>query len=129
MMLCIKCQTEMIKTIFESVLVDYCPRCKSFWLDGEEFERSLYEKGFDVEHTHKKAVIENKEESTKCQDFSLCPRCQATNLSQVMRDGVILDQCPSCHGIFFDDGELERCFDSERPTFIDRMWRHICDIL
>ncbi len=38
-----------------------------------------------------------------------CPKCLHTELKQgrVKKTGTIVDQCPSCNGMWFDGGELE----------------------
>lgn len=37
-----------------------------------------------------------------------CPRCQESVLDEREREGVTVDACPSCRGIWLDRGELER---------------------
>ena len=37
-----------------------------------------------------------------------CPRCESTVLDERERDGVTIDVCPQCRGIWLDRGELER---------------------
>ena len=37
-----------------------------------------------------------------------CPRCETTSLSERERDGVVVDACPACRGIWLDRGELEK---------------------
>lgn len=37
-----------------------------------------------------------------------CPRCASAALSEQDRDGVIIDTCPTCRGIWLDRGEFER---------------------
>ncbi len=37
-----------------------------------------------------------------------CPRCETTVLDERVRDGVVIDACPRCRGIWLDRGELER---------------------
>ncbi len=36
-----------------------------------------------------------------------CPKCQS-DMRQYERNGVIVDQCTSCRGLFLDQGELEK---------------------
>ena len=36
-----------------------------------------------------------------------CPRCTST-LEELDRDGITIDRCTSCRGIWLDRGELER---------------------
>lgn len=41
-----------------------------------------------------------------------CPKCQGT-MRHYERNGVMVDQCGDCRGIFLDRGELERLVDAE----------------
>jgi Zn-finger nucleic acid-binding protein len=37
-----------------------------------------------------------------------CPRCETTTLDERDRDGITVDACPSCRGLWLDRGELEK---------------------
>jgi uncharacterized protein len=37
-----------------------------------------------------------------------CPRCETALLDERERDGVVIDACPSCRGVWLDRGELEK---------------------
>jgi Zn-finger nucleic acid-binding protein len=37
-----------------------------------------------------------------------CPRCGSTSLDERERNGVTVDVCPSCRGVWLDRGELEK---------------------
>jgi Zn-finger nucleic acid-binding protein len=41
-----------------------------------------------------------------------CPKCHGT-MRTYERNGVTVDQCTECRGIFLDRGELERLVDAE----------------
>ena len=41
-----------------------------------------------------------------------CPKCQAP-MRSYERNGVTVDQCTECRGIFLDRGELDRLVDAE----------------
>lgn len=41
-----------------------------------------------------------------------CPKCQGS-MRQYERNGVTIDQCTECRGVFLDRGELERLVDAE----------------
>jgi Zn-finger nucleic acid-binding protein len=41
-----------------------------------------------------------------------CPKCGG-QMRQYERNGVTVDQCGECRGIFLDRGELERLLDAE----------------
>lgn len=42
----------------------------------------------------------------------LCPKCGG-EMRTYERNGVTVDQCTGCRGIFLDRGELERLIDAE----------------
>ena len=42
----------------------------------------------------------------------LCPKCQSP-MRSYERNGVTVDQCTGCRGVFLDRGELERLVDAE----------------
>jgi Zn-finger nucleic acid-binding protein len=47
-----------------------------------------------------------------------CPKCQSP-MRSYERNGVTVDQCTGCRGVFLDRGELERLVDAE-GAFIER---------
>ena len=59
----------------------------------------------------------------------ICPRCNKPSLEERERDGITIDVCQSCRGIWLDRGELERLIarandDSRRdPRMHDNRYR------
>jgi Zn-finger nucleic acid-binding protein len=45
-----------------------------------------------------------------------CPKC-AGEMRSYERNGVTVDQCTECRGIFLDRGELERLVDAENSHY------------
>lgn len=45
-----------------------------------------------------------------------CPKCGGT-MASYERNGVIVDQCQECRGVFLDRGELERLIDAEEQRY------------
>ena len=43
-----------------------------------------------------------------------CPKC-GNGLKEVSLAGIQIDQCESCHGIFFDAGELDILMKTNEP--------------
>ena len=41
-----------------------------------------------------------------------CPKC-ASPMRTYARNGITIDQCTACHGIFLDRGELEQLISAE----------------
>jgi hypothetical protein len=46
-----------------------------------------------------------------------CPRC-GTSLKEMKLHGVVVDECPSCRGIWLDAGELEQIAKRERDSWL-----------
>jgi Zn-finger nucleic acid-binding protein len=42
----------------------------------------------------------------------ICPKCEGP-MRTYARNGITIDQCTTCHGIFLDRGELERLITAE----------------
>lgn len=42
----------------------------------------------------------------------ICPKCGA-RMRTYARNGITIDQCTACHGIFLDRGELEQLISAE----------------
>ena len=41
----------------------------------------------------------------------LCPVCKTVNLAMTDRQGIEIDYCPDCRGIWLDRGELDRLIE------------------
>ncbi|MDF2669493.1 MAG: hypothetical protein K0R67_1799 [Paenibacillus sp.] len=37
-----------------------------------------------------------------------CPVCHDTRMREVEKDGILIDVCPDCKGVWLDRGELEK---------------------
>ena len=53
----------------------------------------------------------------------ICPKCGG-EMRSYERNGVLVDQCTECRGIFLDRGELERLVDAEGRHYGDRGGDH-----
>lgn len=40
-----------------------------------------------------------------------CPVCRTTTLMMAERQGIEIDYCPSCRGVWLDRGELDKLID------------------
>ena len=49
-----------------------------------------------------------------------CPRCENTTLDEREREGVTIDVCTTCRGLWLDRGELEKLIARERAWDDDR---------
>ena len=48
-----------------------------------------------------------------------CPKCQG-EMRTYERNGVHVDQCADCRGLFLDRGELERLVDAEGSFYSEQ---------
>jgi len=53
-----------------------------------------------------------------------CPRCQEAVLNEREREGINIDVCASCRGIWLDRGELEKLIARASRDFDDSSPRH-----
>lgn len=44
----------------------------------------------------------------------LCPRCETSSLIELDRQGLTIDRCERCRGVWLDRGELEKLMARER---------------
>lgn len=45
-----------------------------------------------------------------------CPACKDTNLVMSERQGVEIDYCPDCRGVWLDRGELDKIIEKSAAT-------------
>ena len=50
----------------------------------------------------------------------LCPACKDVSLSMTDRQGIEIDFCPQCRGIWLDRGELDKII--ERSAANEKKW-------
>jgi Zn-finger nucleic acid-binding protein len=62
-----------------------------------------------------------------------CPICEEVNLVMADRQGIEIDYCPKCRGVWLDRGELDKLIERsaaqqtaprEREAYHDRSQRH-----
>lgn len=91
------------------------------WDDMEKAKEGQYFKKKDkecLEKKHKEVEREEFEKHFKCH----CPKC-GDKLVEEDFHGVKIDKCPSCKGIWLDDGELDALKDEEKArTWFDNFW-------
>jgi len=50
-----------------------------------------------------------------------CPRCDGS-LSENQFEGVMIDTCENCGGIWLDSGELEQLLKRNTDSWFSRLW-------
>ena len=49
-----------------------------------------------------------------------CPVCKSANLVMSERQGIEIDYCPECRGVWLDRGELDKIIERSTATSPDR---------
>ena len=80
--------------------------------ENEYFARLEAQKRLDTEVKRAAAMAVEERKRLKDLHFMHCPKCGA-RLHEESVEGVSVDICPGCRGIFLDDGELTKL--TERP--------------
>ena len=86
----------------------------------DEEERYFHDK--DVELLKKKrdelnrARTERATEAARSEHWMKCPKCGA-DMQEIEMDGILVDKCSECEGIYFDRGELELMIEAHQGGF------------
>ena len=109
-MICPECEKEMIVVERNEVELDYCMFCEGFWFDYGEWnllcKKLIAEDLLDnVDDIFELPFAQTKEKLRKC---PVCGR----KMEKFMFNNVLLDRCPSKHGIWFDKNEFSACVNA-----------------
>ncbi|MDB6133708.1 MAG: hypothetical protein JWM59_1951 [Verrucomicrobiales bacterium] len=106
-MKCPSCDHTLFEKNAGGVLLDLCHGgCGGIWFDARELE-GLNARGAASLHT----VWRMDHQTRPADKVLLCPRCGDQALERKWfseAKSVEIDQCPSCAGIWLDDGEFSK---------------------
>jgi Zn-finger nucleic acid-binding protein len=103
---CIRCGGPMDKRVERGVLLDHCKACNGVWLDAGELEALELGVARGAEELEAARRAELAREAARAVEaVGLCPRCQRRLETRGLQ-GVEIDQCRACGGIYFDHGEI-----------------------
>ncbi|TNF33388.1 MAG: hypothetical protein EP312_09475 [Gammaproteobacteria bacterium] len=99
---CPCCQEKMASTSANEVLVYSCLYCSGHWVPRKSIDRlfSLAGRKLSSSGLLSKA---GQHTSGKC-----CAQCANQAMRALVMEGVEIDVCPACAGIFFDADELRK---------------------
>lgn len=99
---CPKCVSPFNEIAIENVALDFCPGCKGIWFDKDEMAFV----------TELKNDLPNPQAERTAGRPTVypCPRCpnKLEELKFVPLHDLLVDRCPSCRGIWLDNGELQK---------------------
>ena len=87
-------------------------------LEEEYFRRKEREA---IEKLRAKMSAEEQEKA-KAASALRCPKCDST-LEGVVADGVEIDVCNTCGGVWLDAGELEQLSKKDSGGWLSRLWK------
>ena len=88
--------------------------------EDEYFARIEFEKRKKaLEDEHKRMKKEEKRQLQE-QHWMHCPKC-GMEMVEISFEGIKVDKCSECLGIFFDNGEVDQLIAKNKPGFLSRM--------
>ena len=116
-MKCPRDGTLLARLDVDDVAIDKCHKCDGIWLDYGELKQLRSTGKQEVEEDLEQTYGDPETEQEELEGFMRCPCCEKTGL--VGRQisyylPVKVDVCPSCHGIWLDDGELDALLEDKK---------------
>jgi ribosomal protein L37AE/L43A len=78
----------------------------------KKHEKELIEEAKERKKTEEEKKQKEAEEALKQLHYRHCPKC-GHELEEFLSEGIALDKCPKCEGVWFDKGELEQLISRE----------------
>jgi Zn-finger nucleic acid-binding protein len=106
-MLCPSDKNDMIVVEYHQIELDYCTDCKGVWFDNAELDLLLKTLGLEKPRLLMDSMLSYPEIKSE-EKRRKCPICGKTMKLINIGDNtvVIIDICPSGHGLWFDNGEV-----------------------
>ena len=111
---CPECNTPtFIHKEYETEEIDICTNCHGVWLDEGEILSIVKNKVTEFSEQEIKETVTNAFMGiplSERESIKACPKC-AVKMSPVnysIDSGVIIDKCPSNHGVWLNHHELEK---------------------
>lgn len=116
---CPKCKSELEVLKVKGLNILYCKDCKGMWIKTATLKKiaNMLDLKTEIVNPVEMEAINVKEEP------KICPECTKT-MEKVYFNGIIVDKCTTCNGIWFDNGELSkyfRLFMKQTPQITDNL--------
>lgn len=124
--MCPRCAEAMVAFELEGVEIDRCIVCRGTWLDAGELETISKLSGASTGELGRALAFPADGDRVALG----CPRCpQRLRERRIGRNGkVVLDHCPSGHGLWFDRGELFAVLRSYADSQAEAVTRFFTDL-
>lgn len=112
---CPKCKSIMVVLELNEVEIDNCLECGGIWLDSGELELLL-----DDPESKNILLSSFKIDNSSREKPLKCPIC-SKKMDKILYGNaddktVLVDKCKNDHGIWFDEGELEKMASMSHTT-------------
>lgn len=98
----------MVSEVHSGVTIERCKRCSGFWFDAGELDRFL-KPILPASGTPPEARVPDRGLTAR-----QCPRCLRA-MRTAGWDGLILDRCTQCHGLYVEWREWQELQRTEAP--------------
>lgn len=111
-------RTAMVEVDRFGTIIDICPTCSGAWFDVHELEAitdhaarriaqiKIDQCGTELSPERLHPLFNRQFKLPTDTPLRFCP-CEGTSMELKERNGVIIDWCPICRGIWCDKGELD----------------------
>lgn len=88
--------------------------------EDEYFARIEFERLKKQVDARQHEMKNEERERTRQLHWMRCPKC-GMEMVEVEFEGIKVDKCSSCLGVFFDNGELDQLSGKTKPGFLRRL--------
>ena len=88
--------------------------------EDEYFARIEFERRQKQTAEKQKQMQAAEKQKLKDQHWMHCPKC-GMEMIEVDFEGIKIDKCSSCLGVYFDDGEVDQLVSKNKPGFMGRL--------
>ena len=88
--------------------------------EDEYFARIEFEKRRKTLEEKQSRIKKEERDRLREQHWMRCPKC-GMEMVEITFEGIKVDKCSGCLGIFFDNGEVEQLIEKNKPGFLARM--------
>ncbi|MBI2047299.1 zf-TFIIB domain-containing protein [Candidatus Pacearchaeota archaeon] len=78
------------------------------WLFGKKCESCNKSRTKDSSGLCDWCILRLEAEKEAKEAKIICPKCKVDMKKEILEEGIIIDRCPKCTGVFLGKGELEK---------------------
>ena len=88
--------------------------------EDEYFARIEFDRRKEKLAARNLKMVQEEKKKLKELHWMRCPKC-GMEMVEIDFEGIKVDKCSSCLGIYFDDGEVHQLTDKNKPGFLRRL--------